>query len=232
MDKGLREILLPLIERVFHQFSCTSFTYQVKGTGEKSELFAHQDWSFTDEKHFRTYTFWLTLHDSFPGNGTVYVLPKSHRHLTGIRGAGIDSVFDEVREEAKKSMVPVNVKAGELLLFDSALAHFSPPNHTREKRVSVMTNITNHGAGFMLYFGKRHGDLNEIDGYRVSDDFLLRYENFKSDYTSPPPGAVYQGTRTADGFRFTKESFAAFLRRPDFRGDGWAVRLKKRLGIP
>lgn len=210
MTTELKARLLPLMQNVLTDFKFTSFTFQIKGLGEKSELFAHQDWSFCDEKQFRSYTFWLPLHDCFPENGTVYVLPGSHKKLDNIRGAGITSVFEDVKEEAKKSMIPINIKAGELLIFDSALAHFSPPNYTDKERVSVMSILTQSKADFVLFFGKNNNSSVEISSYKVANDFLESYDNFKVDYLSPPKSAEFIGTEEKPAFVFTKNSFAEF----------------------
>lgn len=228
MNVGIRNILAPLMDKVFVNYKNTSFTFQSKGLGEKSLLYAHQDWSFTDESKYRTYTFWLTLHDSYPENGTIYVLKGSHNKLNNIRGAGIEAVCKDVQPEAVASMEPVYIKAGELLVFDSALLHYSPPNTTPHIRISVMTNLAHTDAGFMLYFGHSQGNKVQIDGYKVSANFLMEYEDFKRDYNKPPLAATKVSTAIVPQLVFTQQSFTKFLN--DIRKeDTWYGKLKSML---
>ncbi len=228
MNKGLREILKPLMDKVLVDYRYTSFTYQSKGLGDNSLLSAHQDWSFSDETKYRTYTFWLTLMDSVPGNGTLHVIKRSHKKLNNIRGAGIDPVCKNVWPEAAASMEPIYAKAGDLLIFDSALLHYSPPNTTQQIRVSVMTNLVNKDADFMMYFGRVVDNDIYADAYKVADSFLVEYDDITTQFFSPPKSAVFLNSTPIPDASFTKESFADFLK--DIKSDDkWYNKLKKML---
>ncbi|MFN8287511.1 MAG: phytanoyl-CoA dioxygenase family protein [Chitinophagales bacterium] len=211
MNTQIGELLKPYFAKHFKDVQQSSFTYQIKGLGPQSELYVHQDWSFTDEKQFRTYTFWLPLMDCFAENGTIHAIKGSHLKLNHIRGAGINAAFDNVQRAIRKYMEPQNVSAGEALVFDSALAHYSPPNNTNSIRVCVMTNLSHKDADFMLYFGKENGKVVKVDAYKVPPSFFMLYDDFKSEFMQPPSFAQYAGTHAQPDPQLTEEMLPALF---------------------
>ena len=190
MNTEIGKILSPKLDGLFKEIKNTVYTFQIKGIGPDSELYSHQDWSFTrEEDGYRTYTFWISLIDSNESNGTLSILPGSHHSLNNIRGAGIEPLFSGKQSEVIPFLTPLSVKAGQLVLFDSALLHYSAPNYSDAIRVSVMTNIIPHKAAVYLYFGNTENPKT-ADEYEVPDDFFLRYKDFKTEYEFPPSFGV------------------------------------------
>jgi len=213
MNDRLRDILKHRMDHTFQQYKNSSFTFQIKGLGKNSELYVHQDFSFTDERKFRSYTFWLTLMDSYPENGGLHMLKYSHKHLQNTRGGGIDPVFKDVQELAKPVLEPLIMKAGDLVVFDCAMAHYSPPNYTSNIRVSVMTNLIHEEAGFLLHFGKSSGSTLAIDVYEVPDDFFMRYNDYDKEFLSPPSFGRLAGKYTEPEHFFTPETFKNLIQK-------------------
>ena len=186
MSSKIREIINPKIAAHFSDVKNTVYTFQIKGIGPNSELYAHQDWTFTrEDEGYRTYTFWVSLVDSNENNGTLSVLPSSHLKLNNIRGAGIEPVLSGKQHEAVPLLTPLSMKAGQLVLFDSALLHYSAPNMSDSIRVSVMTNIMPKNADVYLYFQNKK-NVDSADEYLVPDDFFLHYQDFETEYETPP----------------------------------------------
>ncbi|MDC0304005.1 phytanoyl-CoA dioxygenase family protein [Flavobacteriales bacterium] len=186
MNKEIETIISPLIDARFKQVKNTVYTFQIKGIGDDSELYPHQDWNFTQEDlGMRTYTFWISLVDSDESNGTIAVLPESHLRLKNVRGAKIEPIFSGNQSRTIPFLEPLTIKAGQLVLFDSALLHYSSANNSSNIRVSVMTNILPEKAKSRLYFGSEK-NLGMADEYEVPDDFFLRYQNFAEEFENPP----------------------------------------------
>lgn len=185
MNQEIGELINPMIEKVFKDVKTTAFTFQIKGIGPNTELGVHQDWSFArEEDGFRTYTLWISLINSDATNGTLSVLKGSHVPADGIRGAGIEPHFEGLQSEILPLLEPLKIKAGQLVLFDSSLIHYSAANNSGSIRVSAMTNIIPSKADTYLYFGSSDDGL--IAEYLVPDDFFLHYTDFKSEYEKPP----------------------------------------------
>lgn len=111
----------------------------MKWPDEDSAFNAHQDWTMVDEARFRTVNVWCPLVDTDANNGALRVLPGSHRVLDAIRcspmpPAGCESPGWQVRWD---EMDPVEVRAGQALVFDHALLHSSGPNFSDVVRPAV-----------------------------------------------------------------------------------------------
>jgi hypothetical protein len=196
MHDGLYHILKCDLESQFINYKLSTFTFQIKGIGTETELGVHQDWSYSNEvKGYSSYTFWLPLIESDESNGTLCVVPKSHRHHRGYRGHGIISPVDGLKSDAKKYHIPLRVKAGELLIFDTSMIHYSPDNLSNNFRVSVMVNITNQPEGFSIYLQNNQND-RLVDEYLVPDNFFLLYDDFKIGRSRVPDfaprNAIYE----------------------------------------
>ena len=57
----------------------------VKWPGQDGAMGTHQDWTFVDERRFRSVTVWCPLVDVEQRNGALELLPGSHRILTHAR---------------------------------------------------------------------------------------------------------------------------------------------------
>lgn len=190
MNLKIEKIISPKLSKIFQNIQNTSYTFQIKGIGPKSELFVHQDWSFSREDDgCRTYTFWIPLVKSTTANGTLSVIPGSHRTFDCIRGARVSTSLTGHEQNVLSFMKPLTIEAGQLLLFDSALVHYSSANLSPEIRVSVMTNIIAGSCSMCLYFPSEENPIM-ITEYEVPTDFFLRYRDYKKEYERPPQFGV------------------------------------------
>ena len=100
----------------------------------------------------RTTSLWIALDDVDEENGTMYVLPKWHRHGTLERRATTDHMFPE---EISPSALPPDVdqlaagyflKAGEAGMHDTMIPHRSSPNGSdRWRRIIVVRYMNADG---------------------------------------------------------------------------------------
>ena len=103
----------------------------------------HQDANYWGLEPFELVTGWIALTDTFPENGCMNYLPKSHlsnkiHHIETFdknsdltRGQEIDLNIE------KDKQVPVILKAGQMSLHHCLLAHGSGPNLTNQYRVGI-----------------------------------------------------------------------------------------------
>jgi len=105
-----------------------------KSPGAGSFIAWHQDNGYQKGKTAEYITCWLTLDDSSPENGGLYVIPKSHKE--GPRDHEWRSVHAVVPEEfvEEEKAEPLNAKAGDMLLFSSYLIHQTVGNQTKDKQ--------------------------------------------------------------------------------------------------
>lgn len=166
VDLELKAIAGPRAEQALPGFTPFLAAFISKGAHSGSvEL--HPDWTYTDERRHRTYLFWCPLVDTDVDNGTLGVVPGSHRWMDGLRGSGdfpnaVEAVGDQLRER----LVPVPLRAGEAIVYDAALIHGSPPNHSDWPRTAMALAVAPVGAG-LVHFHRRPG--GPTDGYAIDD---------------------------------------------------------------
>jgi ectoine hydroxylase-related dioxygenase (phytanoyl-CoA dioxygenase family) len=105
-----------------------------KAPGSGSHIAWHQDNGYQPGRMPAYLTCWLALDDSALENGGLQVIPGSH--AKGQRKhemRGVHAVIDE-REIATDAAVPLDARAGDMLLFSSLLVHQTVGNHTVDRQ--------------------------------------------------------------------------------------------------
>ncbi|MFN8276294.1 MAG: phytanoyl-CoA dioxygenase family protein [Chitinophagales bacterium] len=157
-----------------------------------SILHPHQDSAVIDERRFYGVFLWMPLQDIDHSNGPLYVLPKSHLWGNVQRSQHIPWAFRHVYKFLWQHMIPVPVKAGDIICFDTSLIHASGPNTSSNTRVAVCGALLpkrHEKVEFML-----HG--RSIRQYQVTDSYWLdgglaenlhQFPFEESPYTYPNP---------------------------------------------
>lgn len=155
----------------------------VKWRGPDSAMPVHQDWTVVDEERFRSISIWVPLCDVDRTNGALAVVPGSHRVLSPMRMSPDPPPWydDPVRRIDPASMQVVEMRAGECLVFDHALLHYSPPNEIDDPRIALVAAFVPAEAEFVHFW--RDPD-ERIGRYAVRDsEFFRRFS----------PGMVPEG---------------------------------------
>ncbi len=104
-----------------------------KAPGAGSYIGWHQDNGYQEGESLEFLTCWLALDDSDLGNGGLEVIPGSHvggRRTHEMRG--VHAVIPDELVEAERA-IPLDAKAGDLLLFSSFLVHQTVGNATTDR---------------------------------------------------------------------------------------------------
>jgi ectoine hydroxylase-related dioxygenase (phytanoyl-CoA dioxygenase family) len=206
MHQGIRDILDDELNKHLINYSRASYTFQVKGIGNQSELRPHLDWSFTNEFNgSSTYTLWIPLVPSTIKNGTLFVLPSSHHYFKSFRGSGIQQSIDGLHDYIPQYLKPIDVNPGDLLIFNTRLLHYSPNNLSDKIRVSVMANLVDNNSEFHLYYPNKKKKC--IDEYVVPNEFFLLYDDMLEERKIPPTFGVKQNAYKEKSEMLTKLQF-------------------------
>jgi ectoine hydroxylase-related dioxygenase (phytanoyl-CoA dioxygenase family) len=100
----------------------------------------HQDNTYFPIEPRVSVNAWFALTDTTPENGTLQLVPGSHRSLLPVR-EDPDWPFTEPAELESIEPITVSLSAGECLLFDGGMLHASGPNHSDAPRVGIATNF-------------------------------------------------------------------------------------------
>ncbi|MDP2575234.1 phytanoyl-CoA dioxygenase family protein [Vibrio penaeicida] len=107
----------------------------------------HQDATFFFTTPQSVVTYWFAIEDSTLENGCLWVEPIGHtgplRERFNRDGDNIEMVkLDETPWPTEKSGIPVEVKAGSLVIFQGLLPHYSAPNRSAKSRQAFTLHVT------------------------------------------------------------------------------------------
>lgn len=181
MVEELRPLLEPHFESILDDHHLFYPNYIMKWPGDRSGFAPHQDTSLVDEAAFRSVTIWCPLNDTMMSdgsdNGMLYVVPGSHQFAPSVRAHDPGAFTFEGTEEAivEKYGVGVPVAAGEAVVFDHQLVHFSMPNESPDPRLVIALGLRPADAQ-LLHF-RRQGE-GEVDSYAIDDDYFIDLNPF------------------------------------------------------
>ena len=125
--------------------------YIFKQPGIGGEVRWHQDATFFDTTPQSVTTFWFALEDADLRNGCLWVEPGGHRGPLRERfvlqgaGAGIEKL-DAAPWPDPSSAIPLEVRAGTLVVFHGLLPHYSAANRSALSRHAYTLHATDARA--------------------------------------------------------------------------------------
>ncbi len=112
----------------------------------------HQDAGFFDTEPSTVTTFWFALEDADRSNGCLWVEPGGHRSPLRQRFVVRDgrAVMEDLDATPWPSdgAVPVEVKAGALVVFHGRLPHYSAPNRSTKSRHAYTLHAVDGEAAY------------------------------------------------------------------------------------
>ncbi len=105
---------------------------------EGGEVPLHQNWAFVEERKCTSVSIWVPLVDSTVANGTLQVVPGSHKRFGEFRGPMVPWELDNLKQELiDKYLVPLETKAGDCVILDDSIVHYSALNKTQGLRLTI-----------------------------------------------------------------------------------------------
>jgi len=160
-----------------------AFLYKVPGAN--SELAAHQDWTIVDEQKNVALNCWVPLCDVTIENGPIMILPGSHyENLNVVRAPTLPFFFSGEDEMVVKELEPMEVKAGRAVILNQSVIHYSPQNKSNKIRKAITAGIKSEDA--QMYFHYKMPDKDELEVFKMDDDFLISFKDFMNDIGKRP----------------------------------------------
>ena len=163
------------LDAVFDRHTSYLTMFITKWPGPDSGFGPHQDPTLVDERHVRGVAIWIPLVDVGAGevdNGMLYVVPGSHRFVQAARVRDVnESVFapheQAILEEFGRG---IPMRAGEGIVFDDRLIHYSLPNSSDQPR-PVVTFALRPSEQSCVFL--RDDGAGGIDQYEIEDERFL-----------------------------------------------------------
>jgi Phytanoyl-CoA dioxygenase (PhyH) len=186
VHQEIGQTLFEVYNKFFKNYKSVINSFIVKLPGPQSEFTLHQDSSGLDELKYSPLSLWIPLQDTNLDNGTLCVVPKSHGFFYPYRGISFSSPFKHFEDLLRNYLVPVNLKAGDILMFDNRLVHYSHINKSAGPRIVVMSGLFPQSADIeVCYRDETIGD-SPIEVYRQTEDFLITNTAFYNNCTARP----------------------------------------------
>ena len=118
------------------------------------EVVCHQDATFLHTEPLSVKGFWFALEDATQGNGCMWAIPGGHRSPVKSRffrsksGEGTEiEIFDDTPWEESK-LVPLEVKAGTMVVLHGLLPHMSFANRSARTRHAYTMHLIEGQADY------------------------------------------------------------------------------------
>jgi hypothetical protein len=141
INEQITKILQPIIDPLFQNYKIVVNSFVVKISGPESEFYVHQDTTSLDEWNYSPLSLWIPLQDVTKNNGCLGVIPYSKHFFYPYRSISFPSPIDGIQETVKKYLQAIEMKTGEVLLFDNRTLHHSYSNLSGENRISIICGL-------------------------------------------------------------------------------------------
>jgi hypothetical protein len=155
-------------------------SHLIKPFGMKSDIW-HQDSSIVDERVDFSLNAWVSLIDSNRFNGCLWVLPGSHINEIYFRQFGYNPITKSFLKKIKKELIPIETKAGEVVLFYRNLIHGSSLNLLTRRRVAIESVVLSKNAQLYNFHRDDKISKSKVLGFRVDINHFLG-ANPKEDF--------------------------------------------------
>lgn len=148
---------------------------------EGGEVPLHQNWAFVDEHKCASVSIWCPLVDSNKENGTLEVVPGSHKRFGEVRGPMIRSELLDINKEIIDSelMLPLATKAGEAVILDDSIVHYSSPNKTEGLRLAIQLILIPNEEPSIHFHMDHSKSSKQVEVLEVDHAFYMHFNPWK-----------------------------------------------------
>jgi ectoine hydroxylase-related dioxygenase (phytanoyl-CoA dioxygenase family) len=151
-DALLRSVFDRHVETVLNGYRIRNCNLYVKppGTGQFT---LHQDWPTIPDLDDTTVTIWCPLGDVVAQNGALQFVVGSHKLLPHVEGPGVPGFFRDFHDSViEKYLTPIPMKAGEAVIFDEGVIHWSARNGSDRPRIAIAIQCVPGDVPPVYYF--------------------------------------------------------------------------------
>ena len=168
-------IFMPRIATILEDYKpiIANFIFKKPDGGEVP---LHQNWAFVDEEKYTSVSLWCPLVDSNTANGTLQFVNGSHKRYGKWRGPMVPWELDSVKDQIiKKHLTPIDRRAGEAIILDDSVIHYSNINYTKGLRLAIQLILIPAEAESIHYHMNPNEDAKTIHMIEVDRDFYMGF---------------------------------------------------------
>ncbi len=174
VDAFIKSIFEPKTKELLINYTPVYASFVVKEPGREGNFPLHMDWSMVDERNFISLAFWTPLIVVNKENGPLQVLEKSHKLGLSYRGGPHLFQLVEKKNDIKNKkfkLKTLEVKPGEVVIYDHRLFHGSSINYTSATRPALNFTVIPNEAQLIHYQFYN----NKLFQFNIDKKFFLEY---------------------------------------------------------
>lgn len=182
--KLVLDMLEPYVDNMFNNYRISRIAIIIKGLGKNSSCDIHADDNSFDEINYFPINIWTPLISSDVKNGTLNIVPKSHKYISKVRGYGIPKAYSNFKLELKPKGVQQITDLGESIVYHPGVLHFSNENQSETMRVAIVLGLAPKNKQQLVYHGinkwyglKIYKMKMELDEYLYWDEKSILKNN-------------------------------------------------------
>lgn len=176
-DAVVRDVVVERLTEILSGYRYAFGSFVIKRPGD-GLLDVHRDWNLTADPEETALNCWMPLVNVTDANGALGLIAGSHHALPGnIAGLGVPVFFGEYAPNLKRASQITPLRAGEAVIFDLRVLHWSTGNSTGEPRPTLNAVLIPDRSRLAFHRADRASDgaRLQIVGAEGTDnvDFLL-----------------------------------------------------------
>jgi hypothetical protein len=230
-----RDALSPRIDRVLDGYKVLAATLLDKPAGD-GDMALHRDWWMSADTEDRNLIVWCPLVDTDDTNGTIRLVVGSHRLIPDLSAPHGGAYYAPYQEALMKRARSIPLRAGEALIFDATILHWSPVNGSGRARPAVNLMCLPNAAVPVFYKAQSSPEGPRFELFDMSDEGY--YEHDMADFLAgtirrKSLGFVPNRNRSLPQEECERRLAAAEARMSGRRGGvRWGERIRTLFGRP
>jgi len=174
-DDLIRGVFSSHIQRLLVDYEIRTCNLFVKPPGV-GEIEAHQHWPPIQDLNDTTLTIWCPLVDTNVTNGTLHVVEGSHKIVPEIPYPAYRAFFKDFEEALfKKYLKPISLKAGECIIFDDNLIHWSPVNQSSSPRYAIQVLCLPKNTKPVFFYLNQSKPESKFEIFEADSEFFITH---------------------------------------------------------
>ncbi len=214
----------PIADKYLNNYKPIIANY-IRKKQDGGEVPMHQNWAFVDEVKYTSVSIWVPLVDSNEENGTLQMVDGSHKKFGHYRGPMVPwELRNLTKEIVANHLTPMNVKAGQGVILDDSIVHYSNINKTPGLRLAIQLIMIPAEATSIHYHLDRETDPNNIQVLETNVDFYTHFHPWLK-----PQGMKHIATLKYTPQDFSYQEFLKGLQDKRFDIDGESLKLHESI---
>lgn len=204
----VKNVDVPL-RKHFKDFAIPVSQFYIKKAFTSGDIDIHADSTLLLNHQLEPhYAIWVPLIDVDGNNGTLSVIPYSHKIQRAVFSATLGGYHNQHSEWLRQFEMPIQLKAGQAIIFDNNLLHNSTDNKSCYDRLVFTFRITHYASQYYSFFSENPSKINTVE---VSEETHNYYMDDSWDGNSRKITGKYVGAIQHGVTHVTKEELEKVL---------------------